>query len=146
MVELGARGSGAAARRLEQGSVVGLRLCAVAGCFRGPTGVVKSVEAVRTQFKGLLVFGQRLLGLAQFQQDIREHFPRRNIHLALADRVLQIRAVTHVFQRIDRLGAAQEEPLRISSQAITRPGTAACGSQLHHHMPRYGVVLEGIHR
>lgn len=67
MVELGPGRSRALVRRFEQGGVVALRLRPVAQRFGSPTGIVEPVEAVRTQYEGLLVFGQCLPGLAQFE-------------------------------------------------------------------------------
>jgi len=99
MRKLRTRGLRTVVRRFHQRRIImrGLRL--VARLFGRQSGVIKTVQTVGAHPQRHRIFGQRLLGMAEFQKHVTKHFARWNVHLALSYFVLQIRGGAHLRQR-----------------------------------------------
>jgi len=125
MLKFGARGPRSAIGELHQLGVVGLGLCQVAGPLGGPAGIEQSIEAIGTQGERLLVLGKRVLRTAELEQNIGEHFARRDVDLALTNLILQVRAACMCFSASVVLPSANAIQASISPRTMRAPVDSA---------------------
>ena len=64
--------------RFQQRGIVGIRLWLLSRLFGSARCPIETVEAFGAQLQIGLIFDQCFLGALQFEQQICQHFPRRN--------------------------------------------------------------------
>src|SRR5450631_2348760 len=98
MIELRSGGLRAVSGDLQQSGVVIFGLGSISRRFGRLARIEQTIETIRAQGEGLLVLAQRVLRTPKFQQDIRQHFARGYIDLALSHFVLYIRRLSHLLE------------------------------------------------
>src|SRR6516162_6029493 len=95
---------------LHQLSIVFLGCRGLPRHLRCSSSAIQSVEAIGVDLHRVLVLGECLLRMVGFEQNVRQHLARGNLHFSLAVFVLLVRNTAHDLRRIIVLLLSERDP------------------------------------